>query len=276
MTRTVEDAARMLDVLAGADPADDATAASAGRIPDTYTAYLDRNALRGARFGVVRRLSNRNGAHPEVIQRFEEAIAELRRQGATVVDSIDMWVLDSVRVTLCSSFRRDLEAYLATLGANAPVRTIEDILGTRNGFHPSVEQRLRGSLNDSTAGDPERCQRAQETKRQFQEGLRSIMAQHRLDAFIYPTWANPPRLVGDLTTPAGDNSQELSPRSNFPAITVPMGWVLDDSVPVGLQILGDAWSEGRLFAFAYAFEQATRHRRPPASAPALATPTRSR
>jgi len=276
MTRTVEDAARMLDVLAGQDPADPATAASAGHIPPTYTSFLDRNALRGARLGVVRRLSNRNGAHPEVIARFEEAIAELRRQGATVVDSIDMWVLDSVRVTLCSSFKRDLEAYLATLGANAPVRTVEDILGTRNGFHPSVEQRLRGSLNDSTAGDPQRCRRAQETKQAFQAGLRSIMATHRLDALIYPTWANPARLVGDLTTPAGDNSQELSPRSNFPAITVPMGWVLDNSVPVGLQILGDAWSEGRLFALAFAYEQATHHRRPPASAPALVATGRLR
>jgi Asp-tRNA(Asn)/Glu-tRNA(Gln) amidotransferase A subunit family amidase len=266
----------MLDVLAGQDPADPATAAVAGHIPQTYTSFLDRSALRGARFGVVRRLSNRSGAHPEVVERFEEAIAELRRQGATVVDSVDMWVLDSVRVTLCSSFKRDLEAYLATLGANAPVRTVEDILASRNGFHPSVEQRLRNSLNDSTAGEPQRCRRAEETKRAFQEGLRSIMAAHRLDAFIYPTWANPPRLVGDLTTPAGDNSQELSPRSNFPAITVPMGWVLDGALPVGLQILGDAWSEGRLFALAYAFEQATHHRRPPASAPPLGEAASSR
>jgi Asp-tRNA(Asn)/Glu-tRNA(Gln) amidotransferase A subunit family amidase len=98
------------------------------------------------------------------------------------------------------------------------------------------------------------------------------MSEHRLDAFIYPTWANPPRLIGDLSTPPGDNNQNLAPPSGFPAITVPMGWLLDGSVPAGLQFLGDAWTEGRLISFAFAYEQATRHRRAPSSAPPLRAP----
>ncbi|MCI0433130.1 MAG: amidase [Gemmatimonadetes bacterium] len=262
MTRTVEDAARVLDVLAGRDPADAATAASEGHVPPTYTAFLDRDALRGARLGVATRLLQRQGTDPEVVERFREAIEDLRRLGATVIDDVDVWVLDSVRVTLCSSFARDLEQYLATLGPDAPVKTVGEIVESGR-YHVTVERRLRNALTDSTAGDAARCTEAAASKQRFQEGLRAVMAAHRLDALIYPTWGNPPRLIGDLTTPANDNSQNLAPPSGFPAITVPMGRVRDDKLPAGLQILGDAWSEGKLFGYAYAYEQATRHRRAP-------------
>jgi amidase len=85
---------------------------------------------------------------------------------------------------------------------------------------------------------------------------------------VHPTWSNPPRLIGDLNTPHGDNSQYLSPHTGFPAITVPMGFVRE-GLPVGLQIIGDAWWEPRLIAIAYSFEQATRHRRPPSSVPRI-------
>lgn len=272
MARTVEDAARMLDVLAGVDPADTATAHAQGRIPETYTAFLDANALRGARFGVVRRLSNRNGADPEVSAQFERTIADLRRLGATVIDSVDTSGVDSIRVSLCSSFKRDLENYLATLGPNAPFRTLDAIIESGE-FHPSVDRRIRGLANDSMGGDPARCAAAAESRARYQAALRAVLQRDRLDALIFPTWANPPRLIGDLSTPAGDNSQTLAPPSGFPAITVPMGWVRNNTLPVGLQMLGDAWSEGRLIALAYAFEQATKHRRPPASAPPLRTGT---
>ncbi|MGH7501949.1 MAG: amidase family protein [Longimicrobiales bacterium] len=268
MTRTVEDAARMLDVLAGEDPADPATAESRGHIPETYTASLDANALRGARFGVVRQLIQREGTDAEVLARFHDAVATMRRLGATVLDTVDVWVLDSVRVSLCSSFKRDLEQYLASLGPGAPVRTLAEIVESGR-FHVTTERRLRSQLNDSIGGQPERCRRAAESKRKFQDGLRAILANHQLDGLIYPTWGNPARLIGDLSSPANDNSQNLAPPAGFPAITVPMGWVRNQSLPVGLQILGYAWSEARLFAFAFAFEQATHHRRPPASAPPL-------
>jgi Asp-tRNA(Asn)/Glu-tRNA(Gln) amidotransferase A subunit family amidase len=263
MTRTVEDGARVLDVVAGVDPADPATADAARHIPGTYLDALDADALRGARFGVVRDLSNRRGAEPEVIERFDEAIARLRELGATVIDSVDMWVLgDSMRVSTCSGFRSDLEDYLASLGQDAPHRTLASIIESGD-FHLSVEARLRRALDDTTERDPERCRLAAERKQRFEEGLRSIMREHRLDAFIYPTWANAPRLIGDLATPAGDNNQNLAPPSGFPAITVPMGWVRDGRLPVGLQFLGEAWSEARLIGFAYAWEQANPVRRAP-------------
>ena len=90
-----------------------------------------------------------------------------------------------------------------------------------------------------------------------------------VDALVYPTWNNPPRLVGDLTSPHGNNSPILSPPTGFPAVTVPMGFVWGDRLPAGLQIYGDAWSEAVLIRIAYAYEQATMHRRPPRTAPPL-------
>jgi Asp-tRNA(Asn)/Glu-tRNA(Gln) amidotransferase A subunit family amidase len=102
----------------------------------------------------------------------------------------------------------------------------------------------------------------------LRENVRGVLAEHELDALVYPSWSNPPRLIGDLTTPDGNNSYQLSPPTGFPAVTVPMGYV-GDGLPVGLQIFGDAFSEGRLIEIAYAYEQATVHRSPPESTPAL-------
>jgi Asp-tRNA(Asn)/Glu-tRNA(Gln) amidotransferase A subunit family amidase len=91
----------------------------------------------------------------------------------------------------------------------------------------------------------------------------------QLDALVYPTWSNPPRLIGDLNTPHGDNSQLFSPATGFPAVTVPMGWLLDGRLPAGMTFFGRAWSEAVLFRLGYGYEQATRHRRAPAATPPL-------
>jgi Asp-tRNA(Asn)/Glu-tRNA(Gln) amidotransferase A subunit family amidase len=88
------------------------------------------------------------------------------------------------------------------------------------------------------------------------------MKYHKLDAFIYPTWSNPPRLIGDLDSPHGDNSQKIPPHTGFPGLNVPMGFTYKD-LPAGLQIVGDLFSEPSLIEIAYAYEQATKHRRPP-------------
>jgi Asp-tRNA(Asn)/Glu-tRNA(Gln) amidotransferase A subunit family amidase len=103
----------------------------------------------------------------------------------------------------------------------------------------------------------------------FREALLKAMEKDRLDAVIYPTWSNPPRKVGDLQSPAGDNSQMLSPQTGFPAITVPMGFTYS-SLPAGLTFLGRSFSEPNLIKFVYAYEQATKHRRPPEKFPPLA------
>jgi Asp-tRNA(Asn)/Glu-tRNA(Gln) amidotransferase A subunit family amidase len=90
-----------------------------------------------------------------------------------------------------------------------------------------------------------------------------LMADQRLDALLYPTWSNPPRLIGDLNTPGGDNNQFFSPSTGFPAITVPMGFTRGDTLPAGLQFFGRPWDEATLIRLAYSYEQATHHRRQP-------------
>jgi Asp-tRNA(Asn)/Glu-tRNA(Gln) amidotransferase A subunit family amidase len=114
----------------------------------------------------------------------------------------------------------------------------------------------------------EECREARAASRKLRGEVKSLFAAQRLAALIYPSWSNPPRKLGDLTSPHGNNSPRLSPPTGFPAVTVPMGFT-EAGLPAGLQFLGDAFAEEILFRIAYAYEQATLHRRPPASTPPL-------
>jgi Asp-tRNA(Asn)/Glu-tRNA(Gln) amidotransferase A subunit family amidase len=107
-----------------------------------------------------------------------------------------------------------------------------------------------------------------EYRAKFGEAVLNTMERLKLDAFVYPTWSNPPRLIGDLNTPHGDNSQVFSPTSGFPAISVPMGYTRG-VLPAGMTIYGRPWSEALLIKLAYRYEQTTGHRRPPSSTPPL-------
>jgi amidase len=265
MTRTVEDAARVLDVVAGHDPADTATARAGERVPATYTAFLRADALRGARVGVVRSYTETATADTAIVALFDAALRDLERAGATIVDPVELPFIDSIPGTLCSSFRADLEAYLKTR-PGAP-QTLDQIIESGR-YHVTVERRLTSLARDTMGGTAERCREAAENRARFSERLSAALRDRRLDALVYPTWSNPPRLTGDLASPHGDNNQVLAPRSGFPAITVPMGYV-HGTLPAGLQFLGAAWMEPRLIALAFAYEQATRHRQPPGSVPPL-------
>ena len=111
------------------------------------------------------------------------------------------------------------------------------------------------------------CKADAEYRDKVREAVLKTMDRLKLDAFVYPTWSNPPRLIGDLNTPAGDNSQFYSPTTGFPAIQVPMGYSRGETLPAGMTIYGRPWSEAVLIRFAFAYEQATRHRRAPGSTP---------
>jgi amidase len=265
MTRTVTDAARVLDVVAGFDAADTATVHSQGRVPANYASYLDAGALRGARIGVVRRFITTPTTDTAVVNLFDAALRDLQRAGAVLIDPVALPVLDSVRVPLCSTFREDLEDYLRT---RPGVPQTLDAIVESGRYHVTVAPRLEALARDTTRRDPTRCAAAAQARARFREGVRAVLQKHRLDALVYPTWSNPPRMIGDLATPHGDNNQVLAPWSGFPAITVPMGYTYG-ALPAGLQFFGDAWTEGRLIGLAYAYEQATQHRRPPESAPGL-------
>ncbi|MFQ5704345.1 MAG: amidase family protein [Gemmatimonadales bacterium] len=269
MARTVTDAVELFDVIAGYDPADPVTTESRGRRAADYREFLDINGLQGARVGVLRQLSNTETADPEVLQRLDEALAAMRAAGAIVIDPVAIAALDDIKGSLwCRRFKWDINAYLRSLGPTAPVKSLHEIIESGR-FHPSIAQRLR--FFEGVEQEPrldEGCIEAEKNTEQLRRGVRAVLKEHRLDAFVYPSWNNPPRLIGDLNTPHGNNSPKISPPTGFPAITVPMGFVRG-TLPVGLQILGDAWSEPTLIRIAYSFEQATRHRRPPTSTPPI-------
>ena len=264
MARSVADAVTVFDVIAGFDPADPVTAMARDRRAERYSDFLLDDALAGARIGVVRQISNTETADPEILQRFEAALVAMREAGAVIIDPANIAEQDEIplRERWCPRFKTDINAYLASLGPGAPVKSLAEIIASGR-FHPSVGWLLEYFQEiDAPPEQHPGCLRAQQNGERLRDGVRRVLTTQRLDALVHPTWSNPPRLIGDLNTPHGDNSQFLSPHTGFPAITVPMGFVRD-SLPVGLQFIGDAWSEPKLIAIAYSYEQATRHRRPP-------------
>jgi len=282
MARTVADAVAVFDVIAGPDPNDPATEASNDKLPaHGYASSLSNDGLRGARIGVIRSLLNPKTADPDVARLFDRAIADLRAHGAELVDPVVIAELEPSGSTpsayrrgetmvwsRCSPFKFELNEYLAALGDRAPYHSLEAILASRK-FHPSVGQYMQRAEEVPRAPreDPA-CEPVREGVREIQAAVLKAFADHQLAAVVYPSWSNPPRLIGDLNSPAGLNSGRIASPTGFPAITVPMGYV-HDSLPSGLEFLGTPWSDGTLFKLAFAYEQATRHRKTPPSTPAL-------
>ena len=272
MARSVADAAAVLQVIAGEDPDDPVTAASRGRPAENYLAALDVNGLKGARIAVLRQAYAQESRDSEVVAVFDRAVADLRRAGATVLDSIALPTLDSLRRTQrggCSQFKFDLNRFLEALGEDGPpLRSLEAIVRS-NRFHPSVQRRLeREQMAETPPEDNPGCASRDAFRTALREAVTKAMDDTRVDALVYPTWSNPPRLIGDLNTPHGDNSQFFSPSTGFPAMTVPMGYTRG-ALPAGITFFGRAWSEATLIKLAYSYEQLTKHRRLPASTPTI-------
>jgi amidase len=272
MCRTVADAVAVLQVIAGEDPNDEATSASRGHVATDYAASLQRDALKGARIGVLHQAYDTATTDPEVVRIFNRELDVLRHAGAIVVDPAAVPDFDAIRRSQsggCNQFKHDINAYLAGLGDKAPMHSLEDVIKSRR-FHPSIQTRLDGGqASDDAPGQTPGCTAREAFRAKLRTAVLKLMDDERLDALVYPTWSNPPRLIGDLNTPAGDNSQLFSPSTGFPALTVPMGYTRGDTLPAGLQFYGRPWSEPTLIKLAYAYEEATHHRRPPAGAPPL-------
>lgn len=268
MARSVADAALLLGALAGVDPRDPATAAARGRETD-YTHALDAKGLAGARIGVAR--SKFFGYSPVADALVEKAIAAMKEGGAVIVDPADIPHAgeydDAEFDVLLYEFKADLNAYLAEWAPGAPVRTLADIIAF-NAAHRDREMpyfgqdtmekaEKKGPLTDKLY----RKALAKCRKLSRKEGLDAVMDKHRLDAIVAPT-GSPPWMI-DLVD--GDHflgaSSTPAAVSGYPSITVPCGYAF--GLPVGLTFIGRAWGEATLIKLAYAYEQATKARRPP-------------
>ena len=270
MARTVEDATRLLEVMAGYDPADPITKYSNGKIPVNYTQYLEKKGLRGARIGVFRTLSERS-PDPQVKALFEKAITDLRRAGAIIVDNVIVDNFDSLSDNQwCSVFKQDIDEYLASLGA--PVKNLKEVVASgkysayiKDDIHDELEKGVKTDTVNHTCDDA-----YNDTRRiAYRNAMVAAMDKYKVDALIYPTWNNPPAIIGDFKGYKGDNSQIIAPHTGQPAFTIPMGFTYDH-LPAGLQFLGRPFAEPTLIRITYGYEQATLHRRPPEKFPELA------
>jgi len=266
--RNVADLAIVLDAIVGYDPADPQTAASIGHIPKSYTDFLDRAGLRGARIGLLTALLGTDPADAEVATVVRAATDQMKAQGAEVVEvtipGLNELMLDRLNgfLILTQDFKFDFNAYLAA-HPTAPVRTLEEVLASGK-YHPSLETGLRTSQAVESRDTKEYLEHIVKRDR-LQQAILKTMADGRLDALAYPTIRRKANVVGQAQ--AGTNCH-LSANSGLPAIVVPGGFT-PDGLPVGVELLGRAWSEPQLIKLGYAYEQATRHRRPPASTPPL-------
>ncbi len=268
MARTVRDAALLLGALTGADPRDEATAASEGRLHADYAQFLDSDGLRGARIGVWRGAMGFSGRVDKLI---DEALLAMKDRGAELVDPIELAPRsaygDAPFEVLLHEFKAGLNAYLAGLSQNVKVRHLSDVI-TFNEQHADEELRHFGqeillAANERGGLDSPPYLDALETARRLSrtDGIDRAMSEHRLDAIV--TSSTGPSWVTDLVH--GDRSSHGSSGpaaiAGYPSITVPAGFIR--GLPVGISFFGARFSEPLLLKVAYGFEQTTKLRRPP-------------
>lgn len=267
MARTVTDAAILLSALAGIDGADKATAESAGKAAFNYTQFLDPNGLRGARIGVARKYFGFNDLVDNLI---EEALKEMKRQGAEIIDPADLpshgKFGDTEFTVLLYELKADMNAYLATR-PDAQVRTLKDLIDFNNqnaskempyfGQDEFIKAQAKGPLTDKEYVNA----LATNHRLSRKEGIDAIMDKHGLDAIVAPTAG--PAWLTDLVNGdhVGGGSSDAAAVAGYPDITVPAGMI--SALPIGISFFGRAWSEPVLLKIAYGFEQASKARKPP-------------
>jgi amidase len=271
MARTVEDAALALSIIAGPDPADPATQ-DAGAHKIEYLEQLDKNALRGKRLGLLKFYA---GFLPSVDALLEATLQQLRAAGAEVVlieapkglEDSERAALDHDELMLMlTDLRIELNAYLASAPQAVKTRSLADVIAF-NREHareelPYFEQELFIQAEATANHDPSaRAQQRANLQTRAARALDQLLAAHACDALIAPTVG--PAWTTDLIN--GDHwlgsATTLPAIAGYPHLSVPMGQV--HGLPVGLSFMGPAWSDAKLLALAFAFQQQAQHRTPP-------------
>jgi len=284
MTRTVADAAALLGAMAGADPDDPVTTRGVGATrtgapavgadprvrPTDYSRFLDPNGLKGARIGVVR--NKYFGSSPATDALAEAAIAVMKQQGAIIVDPANIATLgkfdDGEFQVLLYEFKADLNKYLTWLGAASPVHSLKDVIAFNDAHRdqemPYFGQEIMAMAEQKGPLTDAKYVAALARNRQMARalGIDATMTKDKLDALFAPT-SGPAGLIDLVNGDSGGGSSPSTVTSvaGYPHITVPGGF--HRGLPVGMSFFGRAWSEPTLIKLAYAYEQATKHRKPP-------------
>ena len=278
MTRTVKDLATLLDALVGYDPEDPITAQGVGNVPDSYTDFLDNNGLQGARLGIIRE-SIVSNSDPEsedfskVSEVFDQAVEQLKAAGAEVVDPIVIPDLNELLAKRAGGPEGDesFQVYF-NRNPNAPFKSRQEVLQSPD--FDKVFRYAQEMLRRSSEGSPGESRHYEYllAREQLMTNLLKVMADNGLDAIVHKSVEHQPTLISDGMNPPYVNTKGVPHLNTFlvfvPTITVPAGFTRDQ-LPVGISFLGRPFSDGALIKLAYSYEQATLHRKPPGSTPAL-------
>ena len=263
LARTVADVAILLDATVGVDPADPVTRLGEGRAPQSYRDALKADALKGARIGVLRDLFGTAPEDNEAGTVVRRALDDLKKLGAEVIDVAipDYDGIMSGTSLIDAEFKADINAYLSRV-PGAPVRTLGDAVDGGL-LHAAIDPSARS--RNTMVPDADAAQRVAAKREAVRRIVTTAFDEQRLDAMAYPTMRRKPARIGDAQP---GSTCALSAVSGLPALSVPAG-TTSDGLPIGLELLGRAFSESRLLALAYSYEQASHTRRPPFSAPVL-------
>jgi amidase len=285
MARSVEDLARLLDVMVGYDPEDPVTAQGIGVAPKSYAKLLDKNALKGARIGVIREsfgTQSEPGSEDfkKVDVEFDKAVAELKAAGAIVVDSVVIPDLKKLLARTGADAMTADDALRVYLNRNphSPYKTREDIANAPD-MAKSVPPTKGAQWKNRAAAttDTSKYYEYVRAREQLSLNILKLMADQKLDALVHKTVEHQPSLIKDGMNPPYVSGKGVPHLNTFlvyaASITVPAGFTTDD-LPTGITFFGKAYSEPSLIRFAYAYEQATHHRKPPATAPPLSQSAR--
>ncbi|ENA26749.1 hypothetical protein HMPREF1487_09563 [Pseudomonas sp. HPB0071] len=273
LARTVIDAAMMLDVMVGFDPADPITALGVGRTPKSYAESLDPQALKGAKIGLITDLLGKDDRHQEVTKALNSVAEKMEKQGATIVrfSLPELANLSKLVATDTYEAKAAFESYFATLPANAPVKSFGDLVATKSAS-PDIQKTLEKefAIKDGMSSDEYKTHMLNREKLRIV--LAAKMAELGVSAILYP-------MQSILVTHTGQPNQPerngvLSNATGFPAMTFQAGFSEPDAnaplgVPIGAELLGLDYTEPKLLSYAYAFEQAYHVRKPPMSTPPL-------
>lgn len=275
MARSVYDVAALTDVVAGFDAEDLLTIVAPGRTPAaSYTSFLDKNGLRGARIGVLRDFFRKGEKHAEGIAMIESAIVHMKQQGAVIVDGIttgvDAFPLldgtgpDAFARTNYYEGQFSYNLYFRRLGPNAPIRNMDELIAKGGKLLKPSIAKAYGEFNSLMHNEDFIARR--DTQETMTAAVLELMQKYRLDALVYPFRSVPPNKHLE-SYPESDNS--FSSISGLPAVVMPAGYTKQTNGPIAIEFLGAPFSEPTLFKLAYAFEQTAKIRKLPPTTPAL-------